>query len=118
MRRKFIPALFDKEGWTMSDDERGLFANSVKSGGIGIRMPMEEAKGLNRTSKEASAVVVRAIVAGEKINLASHKEVARKASTATRKSRKEGELYLLAEQQQRACPKVKKRLARIGETGA
>ena len=28
----------------MSDDERGLFANSVKLGGIGIRMPVEEAK--------------------------------------------------------------------------
>ena len=63
-------------------------------------------------------MVVRAIVAGEKIDLASHKEVARKASTAARKSRKEVELYLLAEQQRRAGPKVKKCLAQIGETGA
>ena len=80
LRNVFIPALFGRPNMRVLDKDGLMYTNSVKAGGLGIRDPCHEAMALNTTSKEASKVLVEALVEGTELSLAGHRKSVKKAS--------------------------------------
>ena len=117
LRKVFLPALFGRPNMTVSDEDRLLYTNSVKAGGLGIRDPCQEATALNQTSKEASKVLVHALVEGTDLSLTGHKKAVKKASATARASKKADEEAVVATRKGQANAKEKKRLARISGCG-
>jgi sarcosine oxidase gamma subunit len=83
-----------------------------------IRDPCHEATTLNQTSKEASKVLVTALVEGTELSLVRHRQAVKEASATARASKKADEEYTVATQKGQANAKEKKRLARILGCGA
>ena len=118
LRDIFIPALFGRPTMKVTDDDRLLYTNSVKAGGLAIRDPCHEALSLNTTSKEASSVLVKALVEGTELSLAGHRASVKKASALARLSKKMDEEATVAARKGQANAKEKKRLTRIAGCGA
>jgi len=118
LRDIFIPALFGRPTMKVTDDDRLLYTNSVKAGGLAIRDPCHEALSLNTTSKEASSVLVKALVEGTELSLAGHRASVKKASALARLSKKMDEEATVAVRKGQANAKEKKRLSRIAGCGA
>ena len=118
LRNVFLPALFGRPNMPVSDDDRLLYTNSVKAGGLGIRDPYHEAMALNLTSKEASKVLVKALVEGTDLSLAGHRKAVKKASTTAQACKRANEEATVATMKGQASAKEKNRLARISGCGA
>ena len=108
LRNIFIPALFGRPNMVVLDEDRLMYTNSVKAGWLGIRDPCHEAMALNTTSKEASSVLVKALVEGTELSLAGHRKSVKKASATARASKKSDEEATVAARKVQATAKEKK----------
>ena len=102
----------------VNDADRLLFTTSVKAGGLGIRDPCHDAPSLNETSKEATKVLVKALVEGTDLSLTGHRKSVQKVAAMVRASKKAEEAATVATRKGHATAKEKKRLERISECGA
>ena len=75
----------------VTDNNRLLYATSVKAGGLGIRYPCHGAGSLNATSKVAAETLVMALVAGTTLSLVEHKKTVWAATAEARIMKKEEE---------------------------
>ena len=116
LREKFLPALLGRPGEAITDDARRLYAQGAKQGGLAIRNPVETAPGLHEVSKEATTVLVGAIVGNGDLDLKGHRSAVKQASSEARKERVKGEEAFLKELAERLGGKAKKRLVRSGKT--
>ena len=107
LMQEFIPALFGRR-MEVTTNDRILYTNSVKAGGLDIRDPCHEAGSLNETSKAASKLLVTALVEGTDLSLVGHKKTVRAASTEARTAKKEEEKLVVAERKARINTKEKK----------
>ena len=102
----------------VADNDRLLFTNSVKAGGLGIRNPCHEAIALNTIYKVALSVLVKALVEGTELSLVGHRKSVKKARAMVQVSKKEEELITVVARKGQATAKEKKRLTRVSEYGA
>ena len=102
----------------VNDADRLMFTNGVKTGGLGIRDPCHDAPSLNVTSKEASQVLVKALVDGTELSLTGHRKSVKKAAATAQASKKAEEAVTVAARKGQATAKEKKRLTRISECRA
>ena len=114
IRGKFIPALMGLTGAeTVDNTMRALFANSVKQGGLNLRVPVVAAPRHRQSSLEGSAVLVKSLKAGGELDSMEHQECTRRAGREARKLKIKGEKALVAAQLAAAPKRVQKRLERI-----
>jgi len=102
----------------VKEDFRQLLSHGVKQGGLNIRNPAAGAARLHQSSLEACESLVASLMANTPLGSEDHKQCVRKAGAKARKERVESEQAFVKELMVGASKKVKKRLERIGETGA
>ena len=95
-----------------------MVAHGVKQGGLNIRDPCACAPRLYQSSLEASAVLVKSLVEHGNLDSTEHKQCVRKAGATARKERMESEEKAVESLKASAPKAVKKRMDRIGKTGA
>jgi hypothetical protein len=71
INEKFLPRVL---GGTVSDQEKSLFSLPARSGGMGIRDPVESARVAYSESKENTIKIVRAIKGIEEFSVHEHRE--------------------------------------------
>ena len=113
-----IPALFDMEASEVKDDFRRLLEHGVKQGGMNLRDPSKGADRLLQASSEASEVLVASLLGNTTLDSVEHKACVRTAGAKARKERVDGEKEAVKGMMVGASRMLKKRLERIGETGA
>ncbi len=69
LRKKLIPVLLGRPGWEMSNNERRLFVNGFKKGGLAIHDPTVSVLEMHSISKSATAKLVKALVDGDDLDL-------------------------------------------------
>jgi hypothetical protein len=82
---KFLPALM---GGHVTDQERAVYTLPARMGGLGVRDPSKETLALE-TAREASKVLVPAIMAGVQFDARQHKEQRHRAGREGREKQRE-----------------------------
>jgi hypothetical protein len=95
-----------------------MLAHGVKQGGLNLRDPAQSAARLHQSSVEACATLVASLRGDAQLDSLAHAQSVRQASTAARKERLEEEQGFVETMASTASRPVKKRLGRIGLTGA
>ena len=113
-----IPALLAVDKDKICGDFRRLLTHGVKQCGLNIRNPVDGAGRLHLASSEACEVLAASLMANTPLDLVEHKACVRQAGAKARKERVDDEKEFVAEMAARSGKAVKKRLARIGESGA
>ena len=118
IREYLLPALLRCRPEEIDDDFRRLLSHGVKQGGVNIRNPVEAAPRLRQTSLAAGGLLAAAIVDGTAVNMEDHADCVREAGAKARMWRVQAEEDFVGVLSSAASTPVKKRLARIGLTGA
>ena len=118
IREFFVPAMLQLEAREVSDEFRQFLSHGVKQGGMNIREPAKSAARLHQSSSEACATLVASLKGDARLDSMAHAQCVRKASTAARKERVDAEKVFVESMAASASRPIKKRLARIGLTGA
>ena len=113
-----IPALMDMGSGEVTKEFRQLLANGVKQGGLNLRNPAAGAARLFQGSSEASKVLVKSLMTASALDSVEHKQCVRQAGAKARKERVESESEFVKVLMAGSSKAEKKRLERIGETGA
>ena len=118
IREYLIPALFELEPGELKTDFRILLEHGVKQGGMNLKNPAKGAERLLQASTEASEVLVASLLDATTLDSEAHKACVRQAGAKARKERVDGEKEVVRGMMALASKAVKKRLERIGQTGA
>ena len=118
IRHHLIPVLFDIDPGEITDEWRTLLTHGVKQGGMNIRNPVLGADHLYQTSLAASTTLVASLLHNTPLDSNEHRTCVRKAGAMARKERVDGETAVVKGMMIGATKLVRKRLERIGETGA
>ncbi len=118
IRELLIPSLLGIPATEVVGGLRALLANGVKQGGLNIRNPVEGAARTHQASVEAGETLVSLLLEGGSLDLELHQATVKKAGSAARKDRVEGELAFLKGMIASSSKTVKRRLERIGRTGS
>ena len=118
IRKHLIPALFQTTPDRVSDEMRLLLSHGVKQGGMNIRNPVAAADRLHEGSVEACAALVTSLTKDSRLDAQCHAQCVRQASTKARKERVDEEKVTVKVAMAAARPAEKRRLERIGRTGA
>ena len=118
IRAHLIPALFQTTPDKVPEDMRLLLTHGVKQGGMNIREPVEVAVRLHESSVEACEALVTSLTQDSRLDAQGHAQCVRQARTKVRKVRVEEETGTVETAVATARPAAKRRLERIGRTGA
>ena len=118
IREHLIPSLFQTTSDKVPEDMRLLLTHGVKQGGMNICNPVTAAERLNESSEEACAALVTSLTQDSRLDAQGHAQCVRQASTKARKARMEEETGWVKTAVSEARPAAKRRLERIGRTGA
>jgi len=118
IRQHLIPVLFDLPPTEITDSWRNLLTHGVKQGGMNIRNPVECADGLYQASADASTTLVASLLANAPLDSVNHRICVRTAGATARKDRIEREMEMVKAMMATSSKVVRKRLERIGDTGA
>ena len=118
IREHLIPSLFQTTSDKVPEDMRLLLTHGVKQGGMNIQNPVTAVVRLNESSEEACAALVTSLTQDSRLNAQSHVQCVRQASTKARKARVDEETGWVKTAVSEARPAAKRRLERIGRTGA
>ena len=117
LRETFIPILFGQLGMVMNNDNRRLYSQGVKQGGLNIHNPCEGAEGLHASSKVVMAELVKALVKGMQLGLGAHADAVKDVREAAKAATVEKENAFLEAYGAARSAKVRKRMQRAKYMG-